>query len=68
MIIGEAKFKSLAIEVKNEIGTPTDLQLYKLNKIRNAGGTACICRSVEEAKAIVNKLKAEHVELFTPSN
>lgn len=34
----------VAIEVKNETGKPSEIQLYTLQDIRNAGGTAEIVR------------------------
>ena len=37
-------------EVKTEAGRPTVLQLAVMRKIRGAGGTALIVRSVEDVK------------------
>ena len=43
-----------AFEVKTEIGKPTKLQEATIRKIRSAGGTAVVVRSVEEVKAVLN--------------
>lgn len=43
-----------AFEVKTEIGKPTKLQEATIRKIRSAGGTAVVVRSVEEVQAVLN--------------
>lgn len=43
-----------AFEVKTEIGKPTKLQEATIRKIRSAGGTAVVVRSVERVKAVLN--------------
>ena len=40
-------------EVKTEVGRPTDLQKATIRKIRAAGGTALVVRSVDEVRAIM---------------
>lgn len=43
-----------AFEVKTEIGKPTALQEATIRKIRAAGGTAVVVRSVDDVRSIVN--------------
>ena len=43
----------IGIEVKTSTGTPTDLQVYTIDKINEAKGVAGICRSVEDAEALL---------------
>ena len=45
----------IAFEVKTEKGKTTVLQAITLNKIRKAGGTAEVVRSVEDARRIIEK-------------
>lgn len=47
-------------EVKTETGRPTGLQAATLGKIREAGGTTAIVRSVDEVKAIIGIPYEEH--------
>jgi Holliday junction resolvase len=47
----------IAFECKTETGKTTALQAITINKIREAGGVAGVVRSVDEAKAILNKLQ-----------
>lgn len=42
-----------AFEVKNENGKATKLQEATLRKIRAAGGTAAVVRSVEEVEHVI---------------
>lgn len=42
-------------EVKTEKGQPTKLQEATIKKIRKAGGTAAVVRSVDEVKAILRE-------------
>lgn len=42
-----------AFEVKTQTGRPTALQEATIRKIRAAGGTALVVRSVEEVRAII---------------
>lgn len=42
-----------AFEVKNENGKATKLQEATIRKIRAAGGTAAVVRSVEEVKHVI---------------
>lgn len=51
------KGKFIALEVKTETGKATVLQEITIRKIRKAGGTAQVVRSVEEVKAIIEKLR-----------
>lgn len=45
-------------EVKTDVGKPTKLQKATIRKIRAAGGTAVVVRSVDEVKAVVNGINA----------
>lgn len=47
----EGKF--VAIELKTIKGQTTKLQEYTMDKIRNAGGTAWICRSVKDVRNLL---------------
>jgi mevalonate kinase len=47
----------IALEVKTEKGKITVLQEVTLRKIRKAGGTAEVVRSVADVKAILTKLR-----------
>ena len=47
----------IAFEVKAEKGKTTVLQEVTLRKIRKAGGIAEVVRSVEDAKAVIKKLR-----------
>jgi hypothetical protein len=49
------KGKFIGLEVKTETGKPTVLQEATIGRIRKAGGTAEVVRSVDEVKAIINK-------------
>ena len=40
-------------EVKTEVGKATELQKATIRKIRAAGGTALVVRSVDEVRAII---------------
>ena len=42
-----------AFEVKTQTGRPTALQEVTIRKIRAAGGTALVVRSVEEVRAVI---------------
>lgn len=44
-----------AFEVKNDKGTPTVLQEATIRKIKAAGGTAVVVRSVEEVKRVIRR-------------
>lgn len=47
-----------AFEVKTEVGKPTKLQEATIRKIRAAGGTALVVRSVEEVKSSIGGITA----------
>lgn len=47
--------KFFAFEVKNEKGTVTKLQEATIDKIKAAGGTAAVVRSVEDVKHVVGR-------------
>lgn len=47
-----------AFEVKTEVGKPTKLQEATIRKIRAAGGTALVVRSVEEVKSAIGGITA----------
>lgn len=51
------KGKFIAFEVKTEKGKTTILQEVTIRKIRIAGGYAEVVRSVEDVKAIIEKLR-----------
>ena len=44
-----------ALAVKNEKGTVTKLQEATIDKIKAAGGTAAVVRSVEDVKQVVGR-------------
>ena len=46
----------VALEVKTATGKLTTLQGITLRRIQNAGGTAAVVRSVEEARAVIAKI------------
>ena len=41
-------------EVKTENGKPTKLQEVTIRKVRDAGGTAVVVRTVDEVRAVIN--------------
>jgi mevalonate kinase len=45
----------IAFECKTASGKPTVLQEVTIGRIRKAGGTAEVVRSVDEVKALINK-------------
>lgn len=45
-------------EVKTEKGQPTRLQLATIRKIKAAGGTALVVRSVDEVRAVIDDVLA----------
>jgi hypothetical protein len=45
--------KFISFEVKNEKGIPTKLQEATIDKIRAAGGTAVVVRSLDEVKTVI---------------
>ena len=47
----------VAFEVKTEKGKTTVLQEVTLRKIRKAGGTAEVARSVADVKAVIERLR-----------
>lgn len=49
-MVGQRLAVFTAIEVKTETGRPTPEQLKFLDAVRNAGGIACVARSVEDAE------------------
>lgn len=54
----------VGIEVKAENGVPSELQIYNIEQIRNAGGIAVIVRPSdwEEFKYLINTLLADQIE------
>jgi len=46
----------IAFEVKTDIGKLTPLQAVAIRKIKEAGGTAEVVRSLDEVKAVIEKL------------
>ena len=44
-----------AIELKAGSNKPTPIQNHVMRKIRDAGGRAAVCRSVEEVKQFIEK-------------
>jgi len=50
------KGKFYGFEIKKPGGKATELQAYKLNQIRQAGGIAECVTSVEEVMAILNRI------------
>jgi hypothetical protein len=51
----------MAIELKVGRNTATRLQLVTLQRIGAAGGLTAVCRTMEEVRQIVNRLRAEVV-------
>lgn len=49
----------IGLEVKTEIGRPTEIQERNLERIRTAGGFGEIVRSVDDVKKIIRKVEAE---------
>lgn len=49
-MVGQRLAVFTAIEVKSETGRPTPEQMKFLDAVRNAGGIACVARSVEDAE------------------
>jgi len=45
--------RSLWVELKTEKGVVSPIQDVRMREIREAGGVACVCRSVEELAEIV---------------
>lgn len=50
------KGKFIALEVKNDVGRPTKLQLIQIDRIKRCGGVATIVRSVDDAKAVIESI------------
>lgn len=50
------KGKFIAFEVKTDTGKATVLQRLTIRQIQNAGGCACIVRSVDDVKKIIAAL------------
>lgn len=50
------KGKFIAFEVKTDTGKATVLQRLTIRQIQNAGGYACIVRSVDDVKKIIAAL------------
>ena len=56
--IGGRQFAQwVALEVKTQTGNPTPEQLDFIHLIRNAGGFACIVRSVDESRAAIARAR-----------
>ena len=49
-MVGQRVALFTSFEVKTETGRPTPEQLKFLDAVRNAGGIACVARSVEDAE------------------
>lgn len=47
----------VGVEVKNETGVATKLQIYNVQKINLAGGIAGVCRSVDDVKQLIEQVK-----------
>ena len=56
-IIGCYHGRFFALELKAEKGKPSELQLYNIKKINEAGGIALIVRSVNDVKAVIGNGK-----------
>lgn len=52
-MIGQKLAVFLAVEVKTPNGRVTDAQANFVDQVRNAGGIAGICRSVQDAEALL---------------
>ena len=51
--------KAIFLEVKNEKGKPSELQLYNIEQIRKSGGIAEIVRSWTEVQDILRRINDE---------
>jgi Holliday junction resolvase len=49
----------LALEVKNEKGRPSELQLWNIEEIRKSGGVADIVRSWEDVAILLRRMDNE---------
>ena len=49
----------IAFEVKTDIGKLTPLQAVEIRKIKEVGGTAEVVRSLDEARAVIERLQKE---------
>ena len=54
------KGRFAALEAKVGVNMPTKLQAATIDKIRQAGGTAAVVRSVKDVQAILSEMEAEH--------
>lgn len=50
------KGKFLGIEIKNETGKTSPLQDHNIVEIRRAGGVSFVARSVEDVRAVIDKI------------
>lgn len=55
-IIGCIDGMFFGLELKRDKGRPSKLQLYNIDKIKKAGGTVCIVRTVEESLLIIKSM------------
>jgi hypothetical protein len=63
-LVGRTLAVFTAIEVKNERGKPTDAQERFIGRIIELGGIAGVARSVDDAMAVIEPLKATKSEYF----
>ena len=54
------KGRFIALEAKVGINMPTKLQAATIDKIRQAGGTAAVVRSVADVQAVISEMEAEN--------
>ena len=55
------KGRYVALEVKAEKGTVSQLQEHNIKLIKKSGGVAAVVRNVEEVKEIISKLNIQKV-------
>ena len=53
----------LGFELKTDVGTPSDLQLKKLDAINENGGIGVIIRDVNTVKSIINLIDAVSAQM-----
>ena len=46
----------VGLEIKNETGRPTDLQLHNISRINDAGGVAGVVRSIQDVEELLKDL------------
>lgn len=55
-IVGCIDGMFFGLELKRDTGRPSKLQLYTIDKIKQAGGSVCIVRTVEESLLTIKSI------------